>query len=240
MVTIRRAADRGHLRHDGIESFHTFSFADYFEPGQMGFRSLRVLNEDRFASGSSGYAAHPHRNMEILLFVVEGSLGHEDGLKGAASVLHPGDAQGLSTGKGLTHHEFNASPERPCRVLEAWFEASRSGLEPTGSLYRLEQRNGNGNGNGKGRLELLVSPDGRNGTVSLRQDVFVYSVQLEAGHRVRHFLEPGRAAWVQMIRGDATLNRRELHKGDGASVEKLCRLEVLAQSDAELLVFDLP
>lgn len=234
MVTIHRATDRGHLRHDGIESFHTFSFASYYEPEQMGFRCLRVLNEDRFASGCTGYAPHPHRNMEILLLVMDGELGHEDELAGAARVLRPGDVQGLSTGRGLTHREFNASQDSPCRIVEAWFEPSREGLEPSCQLYRATQRSG------AGRLELIASPDGRNDTVSLRQDVFVYTVNLESGRRVRHFLEPDRGAWVQILRGEALLNRKNLYAGDGASIEKSRRIEIMASSDCELLLMDLP
>jgi len=200
----------------------------------MGFRCLRVLNEDRFASGCTGYAPHPHRNMEILLLVLDGELGHEDDLAGAARVLRPGDAQGLSTGRGLTHREFNASKDSPCRIVEVWFEPSRAGLEPYCQTCRASERNGHG------RLELIASPDGRDDTVSLRQDVFVYTVKLEAGRRARHFLEPGRAAWLQVLRGEVHLNRRHLFAGDGASVDNLRRLELLADSDAQVLLIDLP
>lgn len=234
MVTIHRAADRGRLHHQDIESFHTFSFADYYEPQQMGFRCLRVLNEDEFRSGSQGYAPHPHRNMEILLFVVDGDLAHEDDVSSAPCVLHPGDVQGLSTGRGLVHREYNANSDAPCRILEAWFEPTRDDLEPCCQLARREERQASG------RFELLASPDGRDDTVTLRQDVFVYSAHLEAGRRIRHFLDPGRAAWVQIIRGEATLNRRPLGEGDGASVENLRRLEILARSDTELMLMDLP
>lgn len=235
MLSIRRAAERGHLVHDGLESYHTFSFAEYYEPGQMGFRCLRVLNEDHFASGCQGYAAHPHRDLDILLLVLEGELGHEDELDAAGRVLRPGDVQGIRAGRGLVHREYNASEDAPCRVLEMWFQPARLGLDPGCHCCRAEERTR------RGRLELLASPDGRHGTVSLDQEVFVYHSRLDAGRRVRHVLNAGRAAWIQVLRGRVLLNRKELGEGDGAALEEQPRvLDVLARSSAELLLIDLP
>jgi redox-sensitive bicupin YhaK (pirin superfamily) len=234
MLTIRRAADRGHLQHAGIDSFHSFSFADYFEPARMGFRCLCALNEESYASGGAGHAPHPHRNMEMLLYVVEGRLRHEDDVDGGERVLRAGDVQGLSAGRGLVHREFNTDPERPCRVFEAWFEPDRNDLEPTCQYCHPDARDG-----GKGFV-LLASPDGRDGTVALRQDVLVYSARFAEGQRVRYFLEAGRAAWIQVIEGEMLLNRRALYAGDGASVEKLRRLDFSALRDTEVLLFDMP
>jgi redox-sensitive bicupin YhaK (pirin superfamily) len=230
MITIRRAADRGHFDHGWLNTYHTFSFADYHDPGHMGFRSLRVVNDDRVAPGQ-GFGAHRHRDMEIVSYVLEGALAHKDSL-GNSGVIRPGDVQRMSAGTGVEHAEFNGSKTEPVHFLQIWILPERRGL-PSGyeqKTFREESK--------RGRLRLVGSPDGREGSVTIRQDVDVYASILEKGEEVRHALAPERAAWLQVARGELALNGESLKEGDGAAVTDERELSIAGRG-TEFLLFDL-
>ena len=231
MIALRKASDRGHAQHGWLESFHTFSFADYYDPKQMGFRSLRVVNEDRVQRGE-GFGRHSHRDMEILSYVVEGALEHRDSM-GHGSVIRPGDVQLLRAGTGVTHSEFNASQQELVHFLQIWILPERQDLEPAYEQrhFTREERSG--------RLRLVASPDGRDGSVRIAQDARVFAALLEAGQEAVHELEPGRGAWLQGVKGELSVSGQRLSAGDGAALEDEPRLALRAQTPAELLLFDL-
>jgi redox-sensitive bicupin YhaK (pirin superfamily) len=231
MIQVRPGKERGHANHGWLDTYHTFSFADYYDPDHMGFRSLRVINEDRVAPGQ-GFGTHPHRDMEIITYVLEGALEHKDSL-GTGSVIRPGDVQRMSAGTGITHSEFNHSKVEPVHLLQIWVLPERKGLKPgyEQKAFDLHQ--------GSGRLQLLAAPDGRNGAVTVHQDVALYAALLSPGKKVTHSLERGRHAWLQVTRGAATLNGEKLKAGDGAAVSEEGSLEIAAAAEAEILLFDL-
>ncbi len=231
MTTVRPASERGVTRWDWLESRHTFSFGEYYDPRHMGFRALRVINDDRVAPGG-GFGTHAHRDMEIITYVLEGALEHRDSL-GTGSVIHPGDGQRMSAGTGIRHSEFNHSKTEPVHFLQIWILPEREGLPPgyEQKSFPLEER--------RGRLRLIAARDGREGAVTVHQDVDLYVTVLESGERVAHGLAPGRHAWVQVARGGATLNGRPLAEGDGAAVSDEGRIELTATAPAEVLLFDL-
>jgi len=231
MIEIRRSSERGYADHGWLRSHHTFSFAGYQDPRFMGYRSLRVINDDRVAAGA-GFPTHPHRDMEIVSYVVEGALEHRDSM-GNGSVIRPGDVQRMTAGTGVTHSEFNPSEEEGGRFLQLWILPERTGLEPG-----YEQRHFPA-GERRGSLRLVVSPDGRDGSLTVHQDALLYAGLLDRGQSVVHKLAPGRGAWVQIVRGTIRLGDRELDEGDGASVEGPAVLELGGVADAELLLFDL-
>ena len=232
MITVRPSDERGLARHGWLESRHTFSFADYFDPAHMGFRALRVINEDRVQPGE-GFGSHPHRDMEILTYVIEGGLAHRDST-GSAMVLRPGEVQRMSAGTGIVHSEFNASREEPVHFLQIWIVPDRQGLDPgyEQRAFPLAER--------KGRLRLLAAPDGRDGALLLHQDASVFGAVLEPGARLAHELAPGRHAWLQVVKGKLALNGHPLAAGDGASASGEERLVLESGDDAEILLFDLP
>jgi len=232
MIKVRPSDERGLARHGWLESRHTFSFADYFDPAHMGFRALRVINEDRVQPGE-GFGSHPHRDMEILTYVIEGGLAHRDST-GSAMVLRPGEVQRMSAGTGIVHSEFNASREEPVHFLQIWIVPDRQGLDPgyEQRAFPLAER--------KGRLRLLAAPDGRDGALLLHQDASVFGAVLEPGARLAHELAPGRHAWLQVVKGKLALNGRPLAAGDGASASGEERLVLESGDDAEILLFDLP
>jgi redox-sensitive bicupin YhaK (pirin superfamily) len=230
-LKLRRSADRGHAHHGWLESFHSFSFADYHDPAQMGFRDLRVINEDRVQPGR-GFGRHSHRDMEILTWVIDGALEHGDSL-GNGSVIRPGDMQRMSAGTGITHSERNPSDTELVHFLQIWILPERAGLAPS-----YEQRHF-GEDERAGRLRLLASRDGRDGSVRLHQDAAVYAGLLAAGQRVAHDLAPDRHAWVQVVRGALDVNGIALDAGDGIAASGETRLELATRSASELLVFDL-
>jgi quercetin 2,3-dioxygenase len=232
MITRRVAQERGHAQHGWLESSHTFSFADYYDPRYMGFRVLRVINEDRVQPGK-GFPTHSHRDMEIVSYVLEGALEHKDSL-GTGAVIRPGDVQRMSAGTGVTHSEFNASHRDPVHFLQIWLLPERTGLPPS-----YEQRTFPDDEK-QGRLRLVASRDGREGSVTLHQDVALYASLLPAGARVQHALAPGRHAWVHIARGALTLNDLPLATGDGAAVTDATLLTLTATVQAEVLLFDLP
>ena len=230
MIRIRRSDERGRADRGWLQSWHTFSFADYFDPQHMGYRSLRVINDDVVAP-ASGFPRHPHRDMEIVTWVVEGALEHQDSM-GHGSVIRPGDVQRMSAGTGVTHSEFNPSPGERTRLLQIWILPGRRGLAPS-----YEQKHFDEAGR-RGRLRLIASPDGREGSVTLHQDARILAGSLGPGESVSFDPAPGRGGWIQVVRGSVALGDDELHEGDGATVEGES-VRLAAREDSELLVFDL-
>ena len=228
MIALRPAEERGHTRLSWLDSRHSFSFDRYYDPRHMGFRVLRVINEDRVDPGQ-GFGTHPHRDMEILTFVLEGVLEHKDSL-GSGSVIRPGDVQRMTAGTGISHSEFNPSGTEPVHFLQVWILPEQPGLEPS-----YEQRSFPAAG-----LRLVGSRDGREGSVRIHQDVLVYVARLSAGEDVVHALAPGRHAWIQMARGAAQVNGTRLAAGDGAALSEERSVTLRGVDGAEALVFDLP
>ena len=231
MIKIRRSDERGHANHGWLDSYHTFSFAGYQDSKFMGFRSLRVINEDRIA-GAQGFGTHPHHNMEIITYVLEGALEHKDSM-GTGSVIRPGDIQIMSAGTGVTHSEFNHSKKEPAHLLQIWILPNSKNLTPS-----YQQKNFGGDKR-KGKLCLLVSPDGADGSVIIHQDVYLFASILNAGQKITHVIKSQRHAWVQVVRGSILVNHQLLEEGDGAAISSEAVLEFLAQNPAEFLLFDL-
>jgi hypothetical protein len=230
MITVRRSHERGRARLGWLDTRYSFSFADYHDPRFMGFRALRVLNEDRVAPGK-GFPEHGHRDMEILTWVLSGELEHRDSL-GNGSRIRPGELQRMSAGTGVKHSEFNPSAE-PLHLLQIWILPERDGLAPS-----YEQRHFPA-AERAGRLRLVASRDGRDGSLRVHQDVAVHAALLGPGHAVAHALRPGRHAWLQVARGRCTLNGVALEVGDGAAVSDETSLRLERADDAEVLLFDL-
>jgi hypothetical protein len=230
-LTIRRSAERGQAEHGWLSSRHTFSFAEYFDPEHMGFRTLRVINEDRVAPGR-GFPTHPHRDMEIFSYVLEGELAHCDSL-GNGRTLAPGEVQLMSAGRGVTHSEFNPSRTDGLHFLQLWIEPRARGLAPSYTEWRPDPRRA-----GEAQV-LMISPDGREGSATIQQDAFVYRLQLGAGQAVAHRLAPGRGAWIQVARGALALNGLALAAGDGVACEDPGELRGTALEPSEALLFDL-
>lgn len=222
---------RGHTKLGWLDSHHTFSFGGFYDPQRMGFRSLRVINDDRVVPGA-GFPMHSHRDMEILTYVLEGALEHQDSL-GTGAVIHSGEAQIMSAGTGITHSEFNSSKTEPVHFLQIWMIPDQAGLQP-----RYEQRNFPLEEK-RGRLRLIAAKDGRQGAVTVHQDVDLYVSVLEPGDRVSHQLKPHRYAWLQVAQGTATLNGDSLQAGDGVAVSQAEILEISTDVGAEVLLFDL-
>jgi quercetin 2,3-dioxygenase len=233
MIQIRRADERGHFNHGWLDTNHTFSFADYHDPRHMGFRSVRVINEDRVAP-AQGFGTHGHRDMEIVSYVLEGALAHKDSM-GTGSVITPGDVQYMSAGTGVRHSEFNASDAETTHFLQIWILPDREGYAPRYGQKRFEEADK------KGRLRLVVSPDGADDSIAIRQDLRLYASVLAPGQSVSLDLNSGRHAWVQVVRGDVSVNRQKLSAGDGLAASNEPRLEIAAAGGekAEFLLFDL-
>jgi len=231
MITVRPAAARGHADHGWLDSRHTFSFGDYHDERHMGFRALRVINEDRVQPGQ-GFGTHSHRDMEIVSYVLEGALEHEDSL-GTGSVIRPHEVQRMTAGRGVSHSEFNASRDELVHFLQIWILPRRRDLEPSYEqrLFSREEKHN--------RLRLLASEDGRDGSVTIHQDAELYGTVLDAGAEIRHALRPGRYAWVQVARGDVRVNGQILRAGDGAALSDEAAVELAAAGPSEVLLFDL-
>lgn len=227
MIVLRPASERGHANHGWLDTFHTFSFADYYDPDYMGFRSLRVLNEDVVEPGQ-GFGTHPHNDMEILTVVLEGELQHKDSM-GHGSIIRPGDVQRMSAGTGVLHSEFNPSASERVHLLQIWIRPRAKGLEPSYEQKRFAP----------GRLRLVASPDGRDGSLTLHQDAEVFVSRLEAGERTTHEFRRDRAGWIQLSRGSVEINGVALAAGDGASIVDEPRIEIAATRPSEILLFDL-
>ncbi|OGX27624.1 MAG: quercetin 2,3-dioxygenase [Omnitrophica WOR_2 bacterium RIFCSPHIGHO2_01_FULL_48_9] len=230
-VRLRPAAARGHADHGWLKSDHTFSFADYYDPSQMGFRTLRVINEDRVAPGQ-GFGMHPHRDMEILTYVVEGALAHKDSM-GHQSTIKPGDVQKITAGQGIEHSEFNASKKEPVHLLQIWIVPSKKGLPPSYQEFSLATPDA------KHSLFLVGSPQGDKNILQFNQDVYVYRGVLKKNAQCSHVLQAGRGVWVQLVKGSCALNGHPLSAGDGAALENQPDLMFKAATDCEFLLFDM-
>ena len=231
MITIRKSDERGRANHGWLDTHFTFSFADYFDPEHVQFRTLRVMNDDRVAGGG-GFPMHPHRDMEIVTYVLEGALEHRDSM-GNGSVIKPGDVQYMSAGTGVTHSEFNASKTEPVHLYQIWMMPDKRGHKPA-----YDQKNFT-EAEKRGALRLVASPDGREGSVKIRQDNELYATVLGAGGSVKHVLKAERHAYVQVARGSVTLNGKPLETGDGAAISTEKSVELTGVKDAEVLLFDL-
>lgn len=232
MIALRKAADRGSFDHGWLKTSHTFSFSDYYDPRHMSFRALRVMNEDWVAPGK-GFGMHPHRDMEIVTYVLEGALEHRDSL-GNGEVLRPGEFQRMSAGTGIRHSEFNPSASEPVHLYQIWLLPRQAGLTPSYEQKAFpaeEQQN---------RLRVVASPDAREGSLTINQDASVYLAKLDADKPVEHMLADGRHAWLQVLRGSVLLNGQPLATSDGAAVSEERELTIEATEPAEIMLFDLP
>ncbi|MEM6448629.1 MAG: pirin family protein [Cyanobacteria bacterium P01_D01_bin.123] len=231
MIVIRKSEERGRANHGWLDSYHTFSFANYYDPAFMGFRSLRVINQDR-VEGGKGFGTHHHRDMEIISYVLAGELEHKDSM-GNGSIMRPGDVQRMTAGTGVAHSEYNHSRTEPVRFLQIWIQPDRLGLDPGYEQIRFEDDDK------RNRLRTIASRDGREGSVSVHQDVTLYASVLDAGKQVEHALASDRHAWIQVVRGQLDLNGITLKAGDGAAIAEQEKLALSAIDEAEFLLFDL-
>lgn len=231
MIQIRKAQDRGHFDHGWLNTFHTFSFADYYDPAHMGFRSLRVINEDRVQPGQ-GFGTHGHRDMEIITCVLEGALEHKDSL-GNGSVIRPGELQRMSAGTGIRHSEFNPSQAEWVHLYQIWLLPSRRGVPPSYEQRRFDDAEQ------QGRLRLVASPDGADGSLTIQQDARVYLASLAPGQAVSHSVERGRAVWLQVLRGAVRCLDTPLAVGDGAAINEETAVAAEATEPSQVLMFDL-
>jgi redox-sensitive bicupin YhaK (pirin superfamily) len=233
MITIRRSEERGHFEKGWLDTRHTFSFAEYLDDRFMGFSDLRVINEDRVQPGK-GFGSHGHRDMEILSYVLEGELGHQDSM-GNGSTIRPGELQRMSAGSGVVHSEKNASAEHPVHFLQIWIMPREGGIRPGYEQRAFPESER------RGRLRMVASPDGRDGSLTVHQDAAVFAGLLAPGQHVRHEIRAGRTAWVQVARGEVTVNGERLRAGDGLAAvdESALDLAGSGSADAEVLLFDL-
>ena len=232
MIKVRKSNERGHFNFGWLDTFHTFSFGDYYDPQHLGFSALRVINEDTVAAGG-GFPTHGHKDMEIITYILEGALEHKDSL-GTGSVIKPGDIQRMSAGTGIHHSEYNPSKADPTKLLQIWILPKQRNLEPSYEQIRVpfEDR--------QGKMKLVGSPDGREGSVTIHQDLELYASILKASDNVAYPLKPQRAAWIQVAEGEVDVNGVTLKSGDGAAVTKETELKLTAKTATELLLFDLP
>jgi len=231
MITIRKAEERGHFDFGWLNTYHSFSFGDYYDPKHTRFRTLRVINED-FVQPGYGFPTHGHRDMEIVTYILQGALEHRDSM-GTGSTIRRGDAQRMSAGTGVTHSEANASPDEPVHLLQIWILPSEQGLTPEYEEKKFsddEKRN---------KLRLIVSPDGSDGSVKIHQNAKIYASLLDDRQEVVHNLENGRSAWLQVAAGSVTLNDIALRQGDGAAASQESNMRITAGEPAEVLLFDL-
>lgn len=231
MIQIRKASDRGHFNHGWLDTYHTFSFGEYQDPQHMHFRTLRVMNEDRVAPGQ-GFGMHPHRDMEIVTYVLSGALEHKDSM-GHGEVLRPGEFQRMSAGTGILHSEFNPSPTEPVHLYQIWLFPQSKGIAPSyeqRAFPEVEKR---------GRLRIVASPDGRDGSLMIHQDALIFLSLLDADQQVGYELAPGRHAWLQVLQGTVEVSGHTLSAGDGVAVSDERRLSVLAAEPSELMLFEL-
>jgi quercetin 2,3-dioxygenase len=231
MIRVRKAAERGHFDHGWLDTYHTFSFADYYDPAHMGFRSLRVINDDR-VQPAQGFGMHGHRDMEIVTYVLDGALEHQDSM-GNGSIIRVGELQRMTAGTGVRHSEFNPSDTEWVHLYQIWLLPERNGLQPSyeQKAFAEEAR--------RGSLWLVASPTGEHGSLTIRQDARLYLSTLQAGETVAHILKPGRHAWLQVLRGRVMLGDHPVAAGDGAAVSDEERLKIMGHNDAEVMLFDL-
>jgi redox-sensitive bicupin YhaK (pirin superfamily) len=231
MIYVRKAAARGHFNFGWLDTYHTFSFGEYYDPRNMGFRSLRVINEDYVRAGR-GFPTHPHRDMEIITYVLRGALEHKDSM-GNGTVIRPGEVQRMSAGTGVRHSEKNSSAEEDVHLLQIWIIPQEQGLAPgyEQKMFEADEK--------RGRLRLIASDDGRDGSVTIHQDAQLYAALLEPGQEVAHRLATGRHAWAQVARGAVEINGQLLRQGDGAAVNDEEQLSIAGREESEVLLFDL-
>jgi len=231
MIKIRKSSERGHLNHGWLDTYHTFSFDQYFDPAHSHWRALRVINEDRVAGGK-GFPTHSHRDMEIVTYILSGALEHRDSM-GNGSVIRPGDVQRMTAGTGVSHSEFNPSTDEAVHLLQIWILPSAKNLPPgyEQKFFSDDERTG--------RLRLIASPDGSDGSVEIHQDARVYAARIDKGKAVTHELKTDRYGWLQIARGSVSLNDLELSQGDGAAISQESELKITARDQAEVLLFDL-
>ena len=231
MIAVRKANHRGHFNHGWLDTFHTFSFGDYYDPAHTQFRALRVMNEDRVAPGQ-GFGMHGHRDMEIVTYVLEGALEHRDSL-GNGSVLRPGELQRMTAGRGIRHSEFNPSPSETVHLYQIWLLPEQPGLEPS---YEQKPFSPQGRRNA---WQLVASPNANQGSLAIHQDAHIYLAALQQGRELSYELSPGRHAWLQTLRGEVTVNGTQLGPGDGVAVSSEQQLAIHAAADGEVMLFDL-
>jgi len=231
MIQVRKAAERGHFDHGWLDTRHTFSFGDYYDPAHLGFRSLRVINDDRVAPGT-GFGMHGHRDMEIVTYVLDGALEHRDSL-GNGSIIKAGELQRMTAGAGVRHSEFNPSDTEWVHLYQIWLLPQRKGLEPSYEQMAV------GEEDKRGRFRLVASPDGVDGSLTIHQDARLYLASLSPGDGVAHEIEPGRAAWLQVLRGSMNVLGHDLAAGDGVAVTEESAVSVQAAVPSEVLLFDL-
>jgi hypothetical protein len=231
MITIRRGADRGHANHGWLDARHTFSFANYYHPERMGFRALRVINEDRINPGA-GFPQHPHQEMEIITYILEGALAHKDS-SGGGGVITPGMVQYMSAGSGVTHSEFNASKTEPVHLLQIWLLPNEKGGAPRYQEREITNVE-------SGEMVLIASPDGRDGSFAIRQNAELYAAKIKEGAELSHAFASGRYGWLQIARGGVELGGLMMQAGDGARIEAENSVTFKALADSEVLLFDLP
>jgi redox-sensitive bicupin YhaK (pirin superfamily) len=231
MITIRKAEERGHFDHGWLDTYHTFSFDRYYDPKHVSFGSLRVINEDRVAAGH-GFPTHSHRDMEIITYVLQGGLAHKDSM-GNGSIIKPGEVQRMTAGTGVAHSEANPSPSDAVHLLQIWIMPNAQGLQPgyEQKMFGDELK--------QGKLCLIASSDGREGSVTINQDADVYATKLDARQAVTHSLGENRKGWVQVARGEITLNGVDLKQGDGAAISDEATLEIKGREPSEVLLFDM-
>jgi redox-sensitive bicupin YhaK (pirin superfamily) len=230
MINIRKSEARGHANHGWLDTYHTFSFANFYDPQHIGFRSLRVINDDTVAGGG-GFDTHPHRDMEIVTYLLSGALQHRDSM-GHTAVMKAGDVQRITAGTGIEHSEFNYSPTEPVHLLQIWILPERKGLKPGYAQKSFADAK-------QGELTLLTSKSGRDGSISINQEVDLFLARLGAGDSVRHELKPLRHAWVQVADGEVALDGRTLKAGDGAAVSEETALSLTGRKPSQVLLFDL-
>jgi redox-sensitive bicupin YhaK (pirin superfamily) len=230
-ITVRRSDERGSVDFGWLQGRHSFSFGEYYDPAHMGFRTLRVINQDRIAAGG-GFPTHPHRDMEIFSYVVEGALEHRDSM-GNGRTLKPGQIQLMSAGRGVTHSEYNPEADGATHMLQIWIQPRERGLKPSYTEWHPKPEHESA------AKVLVISPDGSEDSAVIHQDASVYRIRLKKGDRVGHELAAGRGLWLQVIRGPVALNGVRLEPGDGASAERAGAYTITAESDAEALLFDL-
>ncbi|MGA3269289.1 MAG: pirin family protein [Verrucomicrobiota bacterium] len=230
MMTLRKADERGHADHGWLNTYYTFSFADYYDPDHMGFRSLRVINDDTIAGGG-GFGTHPHRDMEIITYILSGELEHKDSM-GNGRVIRTGEVQYMAAGTGVAHSEFNPSPSKPVHLLQIWIQPDRRGVKPRYQEKSLANAP-------TGRWHLVVSKAGRDGSIAINQDADLYIAKLGPGDKVEHALLAGRYAWVHVAEGKLKLDGQILNGGDAAAVSGETRLRLAAEQPTQVLLFDL-
>ncbi|HWB10224.1 MAG TPA: pirin family protein [Pirellulales bacterium] len=231
MIKVRKSSERGHFDHGWLDTYHTFSFGDYYDPDQMGFRSLRVINEDRVEPGR-GFGMHGHRDMEIVTYVVSGALEHKDSMSNG-SIIRPGQFQRMTAGTGVRHSEFNPSDKEPVHLYQIWILPARKGLQPSYEELAL------GDEQKRDRWRLVASPDGADGSLTIHQDARLYLASLSPGQAISRDLEVGRAGWLQVIGGNVNVAGHRLAAGDGAGIAAEKAVSVLAETESEVLLFDL-